>query len=86
ERLVCGFWLPGDGDDRGDCDGDFPSDAPGAPAAGQRPLTNRWPVPHRINSNHTWAPTSGRHPASKEGPAATAEPAGKGSLDDQLAV
>ena len=43
-------------------------------------------IQHWINGNYEWALTSGRYAASKEGPAATAELAGKGSLDDLLAV
>ncbi|MFE6488495.1 terpene cyclase, partial [Streptomyces sp. NPDC057757] len=43
-------------------------------------------IQHWINGNYEWALTTGRYSASKEGPAATAELAGKGSLDDLLAV
>jgi hypothetical protein len=43
-------------------------------------------IQHWINGNYEWALTSGRYAAAKEGPAATAELAGKGSLDDLLAV
>ncbi|MPY62033.1 7-epi-alpha-eudesmol synthase [Streptomyces spongiae] len=43
-------------------------------------------IQHWINGNYEWALTSGRYAAAKEGPAASAELAGKGSLDDLLAV
>jgi len=43
-------------------------------------------IQHWINGNYEWALTSGRYAAGKEGPAVTAELAGKGSLDDLLAV
>lgn len=43
-------------------------------------------IQHWISGNYEWALTSGRYAAAKEGPAATAELAGRGSLDDLLAV
>ena len=43
-------------------------------------------IQHWINGNYEWALVSGRYAAAKEGPAATAELAGKGSVDDLLAV
>jgi Terpene synthase family 2, C-terminal metal binding len=43
-------------------------------------------IQHWINGNYEWALTSGRYSAAKEGPAATAELAGRGSVDDLLAV
>jgi germacradienol/geosmin synthase len=43
-------------------------------------------IQHWINGNYEWALTSGRYAAAKDGPAATAELAGKGSLDDLLVV
>lgn len=43
-------------------------------------------IQHWINGNYEWALTTGRYAAVKEGPAATAELAGRGSLDDLLAV
>ncbi|MGC5565878.1 7-epi-alpha-eudesmol synthase [Streptomyces sp. FR-108] len=43
-------------------------------------------IQHWINGNYEWALTSGRYAADKETPAAKAELAGKGSLDDLLAV
>jgi germacradienol/geosmin synthase len=43
-------------------------------------------IQHWINGNYEWALTSGRYAADKESPAAKAELAGKGSLDDLLAV
>ncbi|MFF7415325.1 7-epi-alpha-eudesmol synthase [Streptomyces lydicus] len=43
-------------------------------------------IQHWINGNYEWALTSGRYAAAKEGPAAIAELAGKGALDDLLAV
>ncbi|WP_406497327.1 terpene cyclase [Streptomyces sp. NBC_01604] len=43
-------------------------------------------VQHWINGNYEWALVSGRYAAAKEGPAAAAELAGRGSVDDLLAV
>lgn len=43
-------------------------------------------IQHWIEGNYEWALTSGRYTAAKEGPAATAELAGRGSVDDLLAV
>ncbi|MCZ4512339.1 terpene synthase family protein [Streptomyces sp. ActVer] len=43
-------------------------------------------IQHWINGNYEWALTSGRYAADKESPAAKAELAGQGSLDDLLAV
>ncbi|GAA4789164.1 7-epi-alpha-eudesmol synthase [Streptomyces ziwulingensis] len=43
-------------------------------------------VQHWIRGNYEWALTSGRYAAAKEGPVATAELAGRGSVDDLLAV
>ncbi|MFJ5840761.1 7-epi-alpha-eudesmol synthase [Streptomyces shenzhenensis] len=43
-------------------------------------------IQHWINGNYEWALTTGRYAAAKEGPAATAERAGRGSVDDLLAV
>ena len=43
-------------------------------------------IQHWINGNYEWALTSGRYAALKEGPTATAELAGRGSLDDLLAM
>ncbi|MFJ8008601.1 7-epi-alpha-eudesmol synthase [Streptomyces fagopyri] len=43
-------------------------------------------IQHWISGNYEWALTSGRYAASKDGPAVTAELAGKGSLDDLLVV
>lgn len=43
-------------------------------------------IQHWISGNYEWALTSGRYAAAKEGPAATAELAYRGSLDDLLAV
>ncbi|MDN0197723.1 7-epi-alpha-eudesmol synthase [Streptomyces sp. S.PNR 29] len=43
-------------------------------------------IQHWINGNYEWALTSGRYAAAKEGPVATAELAGRGSVDDLLAV
>ncbi|MGW0628635.1 7-epi-alpha-eudesmol synthase [Streptomyces sp. NPDC002758] len=43
-------------------------------------------IRHWINGNYEWALTTGRYAAAKEGPAATAERAGRGSVDDLLAV
>lgn len=43
-------------------------------------------IQHWINGNYEWALTSGRYAADKESPAARAELAGHGSLDDLLAV
>ncbi|WP_053912760.1 7-epi-alpha-eudesmol synthase [Streptomyces sp. TP-A0875] len=43
-------------------------------------------IRHWINGNYEWALTSGRYAASKEGPVATAEQAGRGSVDDLLSV
>ncbi|MFD7705299.1 7-epi-alpha-eudesmol synthase [Streptomyces caelestis] len=43
-------------------------------------------VRHWINGNYEWALTTGRYAAVKEGPVATAEQAGRGSVDDLLTV
>ncbi|WP_155054171.1 7-epi-alpha-eudesmol synthase [Streptomyces blattellae] len=43
-------------------------------------------IQHWINGNYEWALTTGRYAAAKEGPAAAAELAGRGSVDDLLAV
>ncbi|MFE0809194.1 7-epi-alpha-eudesmol synthase [Streptomyces sp. NPDC058794] len=43
-------------------------------------------IQHWINGNYEWALTSGRYAAAKEGPVATAELAGRGSVDDLLTV
>ncbi|WP_409467679.1 7-epi-alpha-eudesmol synthase [Streptomyces sp. HC307] len=43
-------------------------------------------IRHWINGNYEWALTTGRYAAAKEGPVATAELAGRGSVDDLLAV
>ncbi|MFE5136076.1 7-epi-alpha-eudesmol synthase [Streptomyces fagopyri] len=43
-------------------------------------------IQHWISGNYEWALTSGRYAAAKDGPAVTAELAGKGSLDDLLVV
>jgi germacradienol/geosmin synthase len=43
-------------------------------------------IQHWINGNYEWALVSGRYTAAKEGPAAAAELAGRGSVDDLLAV
>ncbi|MGW8063833.1 7-epi-alpha-eudesmol synthase [Streptomyces ziwulingensis] len=43
-------------------------------------------IQHWINGNYEWALTTGRYAAVKEGPVATAELAGRGSVDDLLAV
>ncbi|MEU6549492.1 7-epi-alpha-eudesmol synthase [Streptomyces sp. NPDC046915] len=43
-------------------------------------------IQHWINGNYEWALTTGRYAAAKEGPAVTAERAGRGSVDDLLAV
>ncbi|MGW1892733.1 7-epi-alpha-eudesmol synthase [Streptomyces sp. NPDC002004] len=43
-------------------------------------------IQHWINGNYEWALRTGRYAAAKEGPAAAAEMAGRGSLDDLLAV
>jgi germacradienol/geosmin synthase len=43
-------------------------------------------IQHWINGNYEWALTTGRYAAAKEGPAALAELAGRGSVDDLLAV
>jgi hypothetical protein len=43
-------------------------------------------IQHWINGNYEWALTSGRYAADKKSPAAAAELAGKGSVDDLLAV
>ncbi|MER5297075.1 7-epi-alpha-eudesmol synthase [Streptomyces pharetrae] len=43
-------------------------------------------VQHWINGNYEWALTTGRYAAAKEGPVATAELAGRGSVDDLLTV
>ncbi|AWW36266.1 terpene cyclase [Streptomyces sp. AS58] len=43
-------------------------------------------IQHWINGNYEWALTTGRYAAAKEGPVATAESAGRGSVDDLLAV
>ena len=43
-------------------------------------------IQHWINGNYEWALTTGRYAAAKEGPVATAELAGRGSVDDLLSV
>lgn len=43
-------------------------------------------IQHWINGNYVWGLSSGRYAAAKEGPAAAAELAGQGSVDDLLAV
>jgi hypothetical protein len=43
-------------------------------------------IQHWINGNYEWALVTGRYAAAKEGPAAAAELAGRGSVDDLLAV
>ncbi|MFF0221423.1 7-epi-alpha-eudesmol synthase [Streptomyces sp. NPDC004629] len=43
-------------------------------------------IQHWINGNYEWALTTGRYAAAKEGPAVNAELAGRGSVDDLLAV
>ncbi|MGW3955836.1 7-epi-alpha-eudesmol synthase [Streptomyces sp. NPDC004752] len=43
-------------------------------------------IQHWINGNYEWALTTGRYAAAKEGPAVAAELAGRGSVDDLLAV
>ncbi|MFE9774727.1 7-epi-alpha-eudesmol synthase [Streptomyces sp. NPDC005931] len=43
-------------------------------------------IRHWINGNYEWALTTGRYAAAKEGPVATAERAGRGSVDDLLTV
>ncbi|MFJ2606255.1 7-epi-alpha-eudesmol synthase [Streptomyces sp. NPDC091279] len=43
-------------------------------------------IQHWINGNYEWALISGRYAAAKEGPVATAEQAGRGSVDDLLAA
>jgi hypothetical protein len=43
-------------------------------------------IQHWINGNYEWALVSGRYSAAKEGPAVAAELAGRGSVDDLLAV
>ncbi|GGL63897.1 hypothetical protein GCM10010129_04470 [Streptomyces fumigatiscleroticus] len=43
-------------------------------------------IRHWINGNYEWALTTGRYAAAKEGPVATAELAGRGSVDDLLTV
>ncbi|MBG0850715.1 terpene cyclase [Streptomyces spinoverrucosus] len=43
-------------------------------------------IQHWINGNYEWALTTGRYAAAKDGPVATAERAGRGSVDDLLAV
>ncbi|MFE2069342.1 7-epi-alpha-eudesmol synthase [Streptomyces sp. NPDC059467] len=43
-------------------------------------------IQHWINGNYMWGLSSGRYAAAKEGPAAAAEMAGQGSVDDLLAV
>ncbi|MEZ3178013.1 terpene synthase family protein [Streptomyces pimonensis] len=43
-------------------------------------------IRHWINGNYEWALTTGRYAAVKEGPVATAEQAGRGSVDDLLTV
>ncbi|MFF7735603.1 7-epi-alpha-eudesmol synthase [Streptomyces sp. NPDC007984] len=43
-------------------------------------------IQHWINGNYEWALTTGRYAAAKEGPVATAERAGRGSVDDLLNV
>ncbi|WP_406492060.1 terpene cyclase [Streptomyces sp. NBC_00846] len=43
-------------------------------------------VRHWINGNYEWALTTGRYAADKDGPVATAELAGRGSVDDLLTM
>lgn len=43
-------------------------------------------IQHWINGNYEWALVTGRYAAAKEGPTAVAELAGRGSVDDLLAV
>ncbi|MEV5438387.1 7-epi-alpha-eudesmol synthase [Streptomyces sp. NPDC052682] len=43
-------------------------------------------IQHWINGNYEWALTTGRYAAAKEGPVASAELAGRGSVDDLLTV
>ncbi|WP_210587183.1 7-epi-alpha-eudesmol synthase [Streptomyces sp. GESEQ-35] len=43
-------------------------------------------IQHWINGNYEWALVTGRYAEAKEGPAAAAELAGRGSVDDLLAV
>ncbi|GAA2767582.1 hypothetical protein GCM10010103_66240 [Streptomyces paradoxus] len=43
-------------------------------------------IQHWINGNYEWALTTGRYAAAKEGAVATAELAGRGSVDDLLTV
>jgi germacradienol/geosmin synthase len=43
-------------------------------------------IQHWINGNDEWALVTGRYAAAKEGPVASAELAGRGSVDDLLAV
>ncbi|MGC4972627.1 terpene synthase family protein [Streptomyces sp. DT199] len=43
-------------------------------------------IQHWINGTYEWALTTGRHAAATEGAVATAEPAGRGSVDDLLSV
>lgn len=43
-------------------------------------------IQHWINGNYEWALVTGRYSAAKDGPVATAELAGRGSVDDLLAV
>ncbi|MGJ3558419.1 hypothetical protein ACR6C2_03465 [Streptomyces sp. INA 01156] len=43
-------------------------------------------IQHWIEGNYEWALTSGRYAAAKEGAVATAEQAGRGSVDDLLTV
>ncbi|MEU5719068.1 terpene synthase family protein [Streptomyces sp. NPDC020403] len=43
-------------------------------------------VRHWINGNYEWALTTGRYAADKDGPVATAESSGRGSVDDLLTM
>lgn len=43
-------------------------------------------VRHWINGNYEWALTTGRYAADKDGPVATAELSGRGSVDDLLTM
>ncbi|GGS77809.1 hypothetical protein GCM10010270_57030 [Streptomyces violaceus] len=42
--------------------------------------------PGNVRDEGEWALTTGRYAAAKEGPVATAEQAGRGSVDDLLTV
>lgn len=55
-------------------------------AARQRVRMGVEAIQHWINGNYEWALTTGRYAAAKEGPAVNAELAGRGSVDDLLAV